>query len=213
MKIMSKGFKAAMFALPVLALSGCVSVLPEQPDPPAVYRLTVSKGEAVAKRSNAKILNIDLPVAPRALAGTDIIVSPDGRRLTVTAGSQWAETIPRMLRTAMIDQFSNNPNVIAVDSKGTALANYRVGTHLRRFEAVFDQGEDQAPLCVIQIDANLGRIQTRKLVGSKTILIKKRAPARNVSAIVDTMDRMTHEATQEMEEWINTQLRTQAGQI
>lgn len=190
----------------LLLTTGCLSVLPEPSAAPTVYRLTVPQSLSTNKVPVAKVVNIEYPTAPRALGGTDIVLSPDGRRLTAAAAASWSEAIPSMLRNSLIDNLARDGQVIGVIPKGSTRVPYRLNMDIRRFEAIFDQGEDTAPNIVVQINAELTDTKTRELIDVHSVTKQSRASMGSVSSIVEAKDRATLEAMDEISSWLATQV-------
>lgn len=187
--------------------TGCLSILPEPSAAPTVYRLTVPQSLSTTTAASAtKVINIEYPTAPRALGGTNIVLSPDGRRLTAAAAASWAEAVPSMLRNSLIDTLARDGQVIGVIPKGSTRVPYRLNMDIRRFEAVFDQGEDAAPNVVVQINVALTDTKSRQLMDVYTVTKQSRAGVKSVSSIVEAKDRATLEAMDEISSWMAQQV-------
>ena len=194
-----------------VALNACISLLPEPSAAPTVYRLTVPQSQSTKSTSAMKVVNIEYPTAPRALNGSNIVLSPDGRRLTSAASSNWAEAVPSMLRNSLIDTLARDGQVIGVIPKGSTRVPYRLNMDIRRFEAVFDQGEDAAPNAIVQVNIVLTDANTRKVVGVHAVNKQARAGMKSVSSIVQAQDTATREAMDEISNWLATQVDTNAS--
>lgn len=193
----------------IMVLStGCLSLLPEPSPPPTIYRLTVPQSISSTSATPTTVINIEYPTAPRALSGTNIVLSPDGRRLTSAAAANWAEAVPSMLRNSLIDTLARDNQVIGVIPKGSTRVPYRLNIDLRRFEAIFDQGEDSAPNVIVQINVALTDTKTRQLIGIHTVTKQSRAGVKSVSSIVQAKDIATREAMNEIATWLASQVET-----
>ena len=168
-----------------------------------IYRLYIPHGNDAAPLDNTKVVNIEFPQAPRALSGTDIVLSPDGRRLTAAAGASWAEPVPSQLRHILIDKLAENGRITGVIPKGATRAPYRLNTEIRRFEAVFDNGEDFAPNAMLQLNVTLTDTNSRRLIGTHTVKKAVRASAKSVTAIVDAQDKATSAAMHDIAQWLD----------
>lgn len=185
------------------ALASCSSILPEPKPAPLVYRLDIPEPSGQAHASGP-VLNIMMPTAPHTLAGTDIVLSPDGRRLTAAAGARWAEPVPEQLRHVLLDALSRDGAVMGVIPQGGTNAQYWLNMDIRQFEARFDHGEGEPPLAVVHFVLNMTQTGTRKLLGTKDIRAEVRADARRVSSIVAAQDAATEKAMQEAVQWIKS---------
>jgi len=189
-----------------LTLSGCISVLPDAKAAPTVYRLSVPTAALTAANAQTIVINIEYPKAPKALGGTDIVLSPDGRRLTAASGASWSEPVPSLLRNVLIDTLGKEGKVAGIIPNGSTRVPYRLNTDLRRFEAVFDNGEDAAPLATIQLNLTLVDTATRHIVGTHAVYKTVRADQKSVSSIVKATDRASQEAMQDAAIWVSRKL-------
>jgi len=189
-----------------LSLSACISVLPDAKAAPTVYRLSVPGTLAVNTTDQSIVVNIDYPKAPKALGGTDIVLSPDGRRLTAAAAANWSEPMPSLLRNVLIDTLSKDGKISGVIPNGSTRVPYRLNMDIRRFESVFDQGEDAPPLAVIQINLSLVDTSTRQIIGTHSIEETVRASQKSVSSIVRASDQVSQTAMQNAADWMSAQL-------
>lgn len=194
---------ALVLALSVAGLSACTSILPEPKPAPAIYRLSVPEMTGNV-HSSGPVVNIMMPTAPHVLGGTDIILSPDGRRLTSAAGARWAEPVPEQLRHVLLDALAQDGQVLGVIPQGGTNAQFWLNMDIRAFEADFDQGEDQPPLAVVQLVLNMTETGSRKLLGTKNIRATARADERRVSSIVEAQDVATRKAMQDAVSWIKS---------
>ncbi len=187
-------------------LSSC-SVLPKPKDAPVVYRLTLPKPVNTVSVEKTKIVNIENPTASKALSGMDIVLSPDGRRLTMAGGAHWEETVPALLRNVLIDTLANNQHITGIIPKGNTRVPYRLNMDIRRFEAVFDNGEGLPPIAVVQLNLSLTDTKTRKLIAAYSVNTQQRAGAVSVSSIVMAHDIAAREAMGKISTWLSAQLQ------
>ena len=195
--------KALTLILVTSVLGACVSVLPEPEPAPTVYRLAIPVHPSVDKSESPITINVERPDAPAMLSGHDIVVSPDGRRLSTAAGAIWEAPIPQLLRSAVVDTLADNSRLVGVIPKGSTRVPYRLNMDIRRFEAVFDHGEQAAPNCIVHLNVSLTETKGRKIVGAHTIYVERRAAGRNISSIVAAQDLATKAAMDDLETWLN----------
>ncbi|MEE9273245.1 MAG: ABC-type transport auxiliary lipoprotein family protein [Robiginitomaculum sp.] len=198
--------RTTVMACVTFGLTGCVSLLNKTKVAPTVYRLNVPHVVKLVPLSPAKVINIEIPATSKALRGTDIVLSPDGRRLSAAGGASWSEPVPSLLRNVLIDTLASRSNLTGVIPKGSTRVPYRLNMNIRRFEAVFDQGEDVAPNAIVQLNLTLTNTKTRRLIGVHTIQASQRASAKSVSSIVSAHDTATGEAMKKVVDWLELQL-------
>ena len=186
--------------------TACASILPEPAPPSTIYRLSVPMdlSQAADPAFNAKTVKIVYPRASKALAGSDIIVSPDGRRLSSAAASAWAEPVPSLFRDMIVEVFATDELIVGVIGSESAL--YRLETDISRFEAVFENGEDAAPMIYVQMSMTLSDTKTRTVIRSSTMASNKRASTNSVSAIVDAKEQAARDVVGRLTAWVNDNL-------
>ncbi len=204
MKYLNRIIGGSATIVMVFGFSSCMSFLPKPKSAPTVYRLSIPVNSSQMSVENKIVINIGFPQAPRALSGTDIVLSPDGRRLTAAGGALWAEPVPNQIQLALIDALASNKQITGVMPKGGIRAHYRLNIEIRRFEAIFDNGEEAAPKALVQLDLTLTDTKTRELMGKYSARQEIRARAKTVSAIVDAQDSATSAAMGEISDWLNS---------
>lgn len=187
--------------------SACLSsVLPKPAPADVVYRLSTASN-AVEPAADAHIVRVDRPFLSKAMQGRDIIVSPNGRELAVAGGAKWAEPLPAMLQSAILDSMAIRPDLVAILPTSGARTEYRVHMTVRHFEAEFDQGEGRAPLAVVQYGVTLSNASNRNLIGTYDARQTQRASDYRVSDIVVAQDNANQAALSEINDWIAQTLR------
>ncbi len=199
-----KLYTTILSLIAVILLSACVSVLPKAKPAPTVYRLSIPHNVPEIPGKPMQVVNIELPKAPRALSGTDIVLSPDGRRLTAAAGASWAESVPNQLRHTLIDKLAGDGRITGIIPSGGTKAPFRLHIDIRRFEAVFDNGEMVAPNAIVTLNLTLTDTNSRRLVGTHFVSTHARARAASVSAIVEAQDMATEKAMHEITAWLGS---------
>ncbi|WP_300393203.1 ABC-type transport auxiliary lipoprotein family protein [Henriciella sp.] len=112
-----------------VTLSACVSVLPEQPKPEAVYRFA----EPDAQFDLTGTLVIHEPEAPRLLAGRQIAVAASDDGLKIIPGVAWADRSTRLFQVTMIDTFSESGGGYAVDDVAGFSGDYELFWRVSEF--------------------------------------------------------------------------------
>jgi len=195
--------KTLTSAVALLALSGCVSLLPEPAPADVVYRLSASN-EGVPQSADAKVIRIDRPRAASVFQGQDVVVSPDGRRLASAAQAKWAEAIPDMIQNSFVDVLAERAGLVGVIPSSGARTDTRVHLTIKSFEARFDQGEGNAPLAVVHYAATLSNASNRNLLGTYDVKKTVRSSDIRISTIVEAMDNANQQALGVIADWLET---------
>jgi len=186
-----------------IALSGCVSLLPEPAPADVVYRLSATS-EGVPQSQTAKVIRIDRPRAASVFQGKDVVVSPDGRRLASASQAKWAESIPDMIQNSFVDVLAERAGLVGVIPSSGARTDTRVHLTIKSFEARFDQGEGSAPMAVVHYAATLSNASNRNLLGTFDIRKTVRSSDIRVSTIVEAMDNANQQALNAIADWLET---------
>lgn len=128
--------KSGLVPAALLSVSGCVSVLPEQPKPQAVYRLA----EPQQQVSIAATLVVREPDAPRLLSSRNI--ASEGRQggYQIVPGVAWADRATRLFQVTMIDSFSADGSGFAVDNGTGISGDYELYWRLHDFNLQGNEG-------------------------------------------------------------------------
>lgn len=117
-------------------LGGCALVPGGGPAPLDTYELTTPSVTARAARSRRQILVAE-PVALKALDSQNIVISPSPGAIEYLGGAQWADRLPRIVQTRLIETFQRGGGSGGVGRPGEGLAiDYQVGVEIREFGIV-----------------------------------------------------------------------------
>jgi ABC-type uncharacterized transport system auxiliary subunit len=203
MKKLRLKLKGILIITTIFGVSACSSILPQPKPAPTVYRLSIPANSTPSEVKESIVVNIEFPQASRALSGTDIVLSPDGRRLTAAAGASWSEPVPNQIRNVLIETLGKYKKVTGVIPKGGTRAPYRLNMQIHRFEAEFDNSGEGAPDAIVQIYVTLTDTNTRRLVGVHSVNTSARAYKKTVSSIVEAQDIATREAMVDISTWLD----------
>lgn len=191
----------ALASVATIALSGCVSVLPD-PDPaPVVYRLQ-SRAQPAAPVANPQVIRIDRPIASQIYNSNDIVVSMSGQNLSAVAQANWSDAMPSTVQSAFVDAVSASGQFTALLPSSGARADTRLNVTIQNFEANFDQGEQSAPLAIVQYRIAYTRADDRELLGTLSVRKTQRAASINVSSIVAAIETANEAAMADVVAWL-----------
>ncbi|MEO8115801.1 MAG: ABC-type transport auxiliary lipoprotein family protein, partial [Phenylobacterium sp.] len=180
--------RLAAGGLCVLALAGCISLLPKS-KPVALYRF----GQAPAAQANP---------APAAGAvgvfranGTFPLEAAGDRILTITGGkaaylsdSRWVSPASVLFDQAVLEAFDVAPGPVRLISRGElGNAAYALRLDVRNFEARYDSGPKAAPTVVVRVRAALAR-NDKTLASEQIFEARVTADDNRVSAIAAAYD-------------------------
>ena len=143
--------------VPVLSfslLAACSSA------PKATYDLSAADGGLSARAGRGQ-LAVLLPEATLPANSDRIVVRPSPQAVAYLTGAQWADTLPSLVQSRLIESFQNAHLLRKVGRPGM-LADYSLQTNIRRFE--LDAARSEA---IVEISAQIidksGRIIAGRL--------------------------------------------------
>jgi cholesterol transport system auxiliary component len=147
-------------------------------------------------------LSIQMPDATASLDTERIAISRPPSGLDYYADTAWADHLPALVETAMMEAFERSGRIGAVarDSDG-ARADTMLGTDLRDFACRYDAGEG-APLAVVRIGARMMDAKSRKITGSAVFAKEVRATANSVPAGVAALTEAFGGVLAELVPWV-----------
>lgn len=126
----------------VLAVSGCVSVLPEPATPDALYRIDAHANGPELTAS----VTIREPEAARVFAGTAMVSEDGAGALRLVPGVEWAGPATRQFQLALVDSFGASGARAVLPESGIA-TRYELSSRLATFGFVRDEA-----VCVVSVD-------------------------------------------------------------
>src|SRR5262245_41271035 len=185
-------FRAApgrtLFLIPAAALfawllGGCASA------PKLTYDLSPVAGGFAARRDHGQ-LAISAPDATLPANSDEIVVRTGPQSVAYLSGAQWADKLPSLIQSRLIDSFQNAHLLRAVGRPGM-LADATLDTTLRRFD--FDATRGEAS---VQISAQLvgvsGRIIASRLF-SANVPVLSSEPSMVAAALDAALARVMRE--------------------
>lgn len=199
-----------------LMAAGCVNVLPEVGPAPQVYRLDnggapngagermqAAAFSATAAASSDMTLTVVPLLAPRALATDRLAVMTEDGHLSYAAGARWNQRAPELIQERFVTALEDDGRIGAVVRPEDGVrTRYELRLELLRFEAVYDRGDDAAPVAIVGFRGRLIERNARKLVASSRFEAETRASENRMAAVVDAFDAALDQATAEVVDWI-----------
>jgi cholesterol transport system auxiliary component len=163
-----------LLAAAALLLAGCAS------EPKLTYDLNPVSGGFPARGAKGQIA-IPVPEATLPANSTSIVVRTGPLSVEYLSGAQWAEKLPPLIQSRLIESFEN-AHVVRAAGKPGMLADATLPTNLRRFD--FDPARGEA---VVEISAQLvrpnGRIISERLFSAACPALSSESSA--VAAALD----------------------------
>jgi len=151
----------ALFAA-ALVLAGCAGPAP------ATFDLSAPREVTGAARIGGDQLIVTEPVALQTLDGNAIIVKSEGGAVSQLDGVQWADRLPKLVQTRLIQTFENGSRLGRVARPGEGVvANYALGSEIRRFEVSSTSSEAVVEISARLIETVSGRVVSAKIFSAR----------------------------------------------
>ncbi|WP_127958485.1 ABC-type transport auxiliary lipoprotein family protein [Serratia microhaemolytica] len=203
--LMANSWRRYLPLLLVMILAGC-TIIPESPVS-QVYLLPAKPGVATATATKPlnRSLRIAQPNTSQFLAGARIAVQPQGSEITVYSGARWSDPTPALLRNRLIQEFRAHGYFRSVSSDEDNLqADYELGGDLTSFQSIYQgkQGE-----VVIRFDARILRVSDRRVVASRSFVVRQPIEGRNMQLVVKAFGNASDQLAASMVNWTTQQVR------
>ena len=179
-------FPILLAGLPFLSLAACSSA------PLATYDLTPAEG--FAARAGRGQLAVLLPDATLPADSDRIVVRTNPQSVAYLSGAQWADKLPSLVQSRLIESFQNAHLLRAVGRPGM-LSDFSLQTSIRRFELDAARGD-----AVVEISAQIigpsGRI-----VGGRIFAANVPAPPSDPAVVASALDAALAKVMREIVIW------------
>ncbi len=179
-------FPVLLAGLAFLSLAACSSA------PPATYDLTPAEG--FAARAGRGQLAVLLPDATLPADSDRIVVRTNPQSVAYLSGAQWADKLPTLIQSRLIESFQNAHLLRSVGRSGM-LADFSLHTTIRRFELDAERSEATVEISA-QIIGPGGRI-----IGGRIFTAHVAAPPNDAAAVASALDAALAEVMREIVIW------------
>ncbi|MFP4614839.1 MAG: ABC-type transport auxiliary lipoprotein family protein [Thiohalorhabdus sp.] len=185
----------AALLIPFL-LGGCLS-LPEQEEPPALYRLNapspVGQASGEASAGELAVVAVEVPRMAPGLGTDRIALIQDERRIDYFAGARWVRPLPELLQDYFVEGLGKDlPGIQGARAGEVHRADYRLRVAVRDFQAVYAGGVDKAPRVRVTLEGSL-----EGPAGGETRLRRTRerkASSNRLEEVVGTLEELLADA-------------------
>ena len=212
--MINRKLQITTIVLSAIMVSGCLTtILPEPVEANHVYRLsgdlTASSTVVSNQSENILTVRIDRPNAPKALQGFDLVIAKENSELAIVDKAEWADSLPTMIQRSFLSELNSRSDIIGILPTSGARSEYRAHITVRNFEAIFDRGDEQAPLIVVDYLVTLSDAGSRKLIGTQSFHSENRAVTNHVSDIVSAKSSSNRSNLERISDWIVATLSNQ----
>lgn len=141
--------RTIILASAALALSACVSVLPEATPASARYQVTDVTPVGADRAAVKWTLGVEEPEATLAFNTAKIALSREPARIEYYAGGEWVDRAPRLFGAALVRSFENTGAIRGVGSRVTLpVSTFVLQTDIRKLTVAHQDGSRTAEIAI-----------------------------------------------------------------
>ena len=178
----------ALFLIPILALGGCVSLLPEPPPPPRTYVLEAQDVAELEAAPIDAVIAVAEPGGERALLGADLIWRT-GDTIAYVSNSAWSNRESASLQQILVETITRQGRFRAAARAGDALAEYTIRWEVLDFEVREDTMTARFSADVRVVEAG------RRIIASQIITAEAPVSDRSSSIAANALARAAREGS------------------
>lgn len=114
------------------------------------------------------VLIVAQPTAVQALDSDRLIVKDSSGALSFLGGAQWADRVPNLVQTRLIQTFENGSRIAAVGRPGERIVpHFQLNTDIRAFNIDAASGQAVVEITAKLIGDRTGKVQRAKLFSAR----------------------------------------------
>ena len=178
-------------------LSSC-ALLKSPPPPRDTYDLVApTVAGQIAGGTPAQVL-VKLPTALKSIDSNRMVVRTGRSEITYLAGTQWSDTVPRLVQAKLVEVFENTGATGATAKPGDGLViDVQLVADLRRFEVQQDKRR-----VLIEMSLKLLSDKSGRVIASKVFTATAATAGDEASDYVSAFDRAFEEFAVDVVSWV-----------
>lgn len=149
---------------------------------------------------SARTFTVAEPVGIQPFEADRIIVREPSGALSFLGGGQWADRLPRLIQTRIIQSLENSGRLKSVSRPGDKiLADYQLISEIRAFDIAAGSGE-----AVVDISAKIITEGTGKVVAARVFTARIPVPKVDAGSAAIGLDAALARVLAEMVAWVNS---------
>ena len=188
-----RGLRAAACLAGFALLGGCGGGAA-----PLTFDLAALPGQA-RPGSAARSIVVSEPVGLQPVEADRIIVRERGGSLAFLGGGQWADRLPRLIQTRIIQSLENTGRLRSVSRPGDKVpSDYQLVSEIREFD--IDSGSGEA---VVDLSAKLIAEGTGKVVNARIFTARVPVPKVDAQTAATGLDAALSQVLGDLVRWVN----------
>lgn len=197
----SRPVRALLAGLVCLLLGGCISVFPKSV-PAQLYRFDnepLQAGQALPAPGARVIARGSVRFETAAAA--DRILTVTGTDTAYIKGARWVSSAPVLFEESLIRAFEAGGGPRLAEGGSSVRASALLNLDVQTFETRYDQGPGAPPQVVVQVHAQLVRVEDHSLIGEQLFTSAQRVSDNRVGPIVQGYDAAVHDVLAKLAAW------------
>ncbi|MER2267554.1 ABC-type transport auxiliary lipoprotein family protein [Methylobacterium oxalidis] len=150
--------------------------------------------------ASARSIVVAEPVGIQPFEADRIIVREPGGALSFLGGGQWADRLPRLVQTRLIQSLENSGRLRSVSRPGDKIvADYQLISEIRAFDIAAGSGEAVVDLSAKLITEGTGRVAAARVFQARIPVAKVDAGSAAIA-----LDAALAQVLAEMVRWVNS---------
>ena len=187
-------FRGFSLAFVLGGLAGCGG------SPPATFDLTAPVAGIGGRAARGQIV-VTEPNAISPVDGDRIVVRTGPEAVAFLSGAQWAERLPRLVQTRLIQTFENGRSLRSVGRPGDKMvADSSLNSEIRRFEINVMTG-----LAEVEVSAKLVGERSGRIIAAKIFSAQSPGSASDGAAAASALDAALSQVLRQIVVWTTSQ--------
>ena len=190
--------KFALLGVFTVAMSGCSVVTDIFSRPAETYEISApTEFEGLQGGTLSHLLIVE-PTALKSLNSQSVVLKPSPIIIEYLAGARWADRLPKMVQSKLVEAFENTKKVKAVGKPGDSLLiDHRIVTDIRAFQ--FELREN---LAVVEFSVKILDDESGKVIATK--IFSKKAASNDATnlGIITALDFAFDEIVKDLAKWV-----------
>ena len=150
--------------------------------------------------TSARAFSVAEPVGIQPFEADRIIVREPGGALSFLGGGQWADRLPRLIQTRLIQSLENSGRLKSVSRPGDKIVSeFQLISEIRAFDIAAGTGE-----AVVDISAKIVAEGTGKVVAARIFTARVPVPKVDAGSAAVSLDAALARVLAEMVAWVNS---------
>lgn len=188
------------------ALPGCstLSALNDAATPRDTYALQPVNVTGRGRRINRTLLVVE-PSADAALATDRILIKPDALSVTYLPGARWADELPRMMSSVLIQSLSNSGQIGFVGAQGEGpIPDVVLLTRIDRFGVTVQPSG--ALVAQISLQLTILRDQDQRILATRRFTVDGVAPNDSAVIVARTFQALLEQVLPDVVGWVTANI-------